>query len=1110
VLRGAVSAVLACLLALALTSPPGAGVIEIKRPVADGKWKAASEARLERWLAAPVKDVPSRRELLKKTQRRFPHTLAGAVADTLRIATLRVEFASVPDYSKITGGTGRFDLRDLRDEIPIDPPPHNSKYFSKHMEALNYYYNTMSYGHLVIEHQVFPLDNDRAYVLDDVGDYNPEGGQWSWTLDGLELFCRDAIGAADQDPDLNFSDYDAIVICHAGSDWQNDIMGDSPYDMPSFFISLAETAAIAVDDSTGFIVDASVVPETTSQDGFYNGINGVIAHEMGHQLGLPDLYDTYTGLSAVGYWDVMDFGSGVGVVLEDTLSNEAYFVSGIIPGSLSAWSKVQLGWAAPTTILNQGKYWLRATELQEGFPSVEMLKVPLNSNEYYLVENRENDLDGDGAGYLLTDPSEDSTGVIIGPVNADREFNYEFDFALPGSGLLIWHIDQMMVDFGNPFDIVNAYWERRGVRLVEADGIPDLGDLNSFYFLGGPFDPFFEGNNDRFAFETYPRSTSTTGCHSHVAIRNIGAPDILMGMRVAHQWGATDFPVALGDTMRWGVPSIAFADIDQDGRDEVQAALTRAAWEDSVAWLRSEIYAYEADGTGALSPMPGWPRRLYGSHPTELVAANLDNSTDGSLETFVADETGHCYAFKADGSALYGDADSLGSFYQVEGDINGVPTAGYVEAGGFVDQCLVLVGTDSALYVFHHPEQVITHSAGPEGEGYSQPVLADVWDLTPQGEPQIVCYRRGRSGGRIEIMGKDIAVIPVDTGLGPGEVYLAAADLDRDEGGDLEIILVGQDGWIWAFEPNGDPVPGWGRKILAGVVSPPAFADIDGDGYTELILNDTDSHTIALQHTGSIMPGWPNSWYGCSLPEWDEDFFPADGTIALPPPIIGDFSDNDTLDVIQGSLFECITGWGPDGERLPGFPVTLGERGQGFPASSGGGCSALAFGDIDGDGVVDIVAGGGDGYLYGFTHLDAEATDFALVPWKAAYHDVTRNMVLPRGSIVQDPSAGDKLLVDGSFHGYPNPAGGNDPATGARTVRFVFETETGGFATIEMYDITGVKVRTVDYDATSQVSRITVPAVDISDLGSGLYVCKLNLRGQDKDANETFKLAIRR
>jgi M6 family metalloprotease-like protein len=1117
VLRGAVSAVIACLIILILNSPPGAGMIEIKRPDADARWKAANQARLEKWLNAPIKDVPSKRKILKSTQGKFPRTLAGAVHDTLRVATIRVEFANVPDYSQITGGTGRFDLRDLRGEIPIDPPPHDARYFSKHMEALDYYYNTMSYGHLTIESQVFPLDNDSAYVLDDVGDYNPEGGQWTWRLEGLELFFRDAIMAADQDEDLRFSDFDAVVICHAGSDWQNDIMGDSPYDIPSFFITLAETAAIAVDDSTVFIVDGSVVPETTSQDGFYNGINGVVAHEMGHQLGLPDLYDTYTGLSAVGYWCVMDFGSGVGVVLEDTTTNEAYYVSGIIPGSLCAWSKAQLGWAEPTTVKNQGRYWLRATELQEGFPSTEMLKVPMNSHEFYLVENRQNDLDGDGTGYLLTDPSEDSTGVIIGPVNADREFNHEFDFALPGAGILIWHVDQLMVDFGNPYDIVNAYWERRGVSLVEADGIPDLGDLNSFYFLGSPYDPFFEGNNDRLAFETYPRSTSTTGCHSHITIRNIGVPDIVMGMRVAHQWGSRDFPVALGDSLRWGVPSILFADIDRDDKDEVQALLTRAAWVDStesIDWRRAEIHGYETDLLGGLITMAGWPRRLHGSHPTELVAANMDDSPDGSLETFVADETGRVYAFKANGSALYDDADSLGAFYEVKGEINGVPTAGHFAASSFTGEALVFVGTDSALYVFDYPEEVYLYPAGPELEGYSQPIVADVWDGGSEDEPEIVYYRRGSNGGRIEIIGREIeekiAVIPVETGLGPGEVYLAAADLDRDAEEDLEIILIGRDGWVWAFEPGGDPVAGWGRKMLSGVVSPPAFADIDRDGYTEMILNDADSRSVALLHTGSIMPGWPNSWHGCSLPEWDEEYFPPDSTIALPPPIIGDFSDNDTIDVIQGSLFECITGWGPDGERLDGFPVTLGERSQGFPASYGGGCSALAFGDIDGDGIVEIMAGGGDGFLYGFSHLDAEATDFDLVPWKAAYHDATRNMVFPAGSIIHDPPTGEDLLVAGSFHAYPNPAGGDDPATGSKTVHFVFETGTGGLATIDVYDITGARVRTIEYDATSLATRVTVPPVDISGLGSGLYICKLSLRASGRDMTETFKLAIRR
>jgi hypothetical protein len=456
----------------------------------------------------------------------------------------------------------------------------------------------------------------------------------------------------------------------------------------------------------------------------------------------------------------------------------------------------------------------------------------------------------------------------------------------------------------------------------------------------------------------------------------------------------------------------------------------------------------------------------------------------------------------------------LGAFYEVEGRINGVPTAGYFGEAGLTGEATVFVGTDSALYAFEYPGPVGIYPAGPEGEGYSQPIVVDVWDGGAQDEPEIVYYRRGRSGGRIEIVGREIeeriAVIPVETGLGPGEVYLAAADLDRDPARDLEIVLIGKDGWIWAFEPDGDPVPGWGRKMLPGVVSPPAFADIDMDGYTEMILNDTDSRCIALLHTGSIMPGWPNSWYGCGLPEWDEEYFPADETIALPPPIIGDFSGNDTLDVLQGSLIECITGWGPDGERLYGFPLTLGERSQGFPALEGGSCSALAFGDIDGDGVVDMVAGGGDGFLYGFTHMDAEVTDFDLVPWKAAYHDVTRNLVLPAGMIIQDPAESEALLVAGSFHAYPNPAGGDDPATGSKTVRFVFETGTGGLATIDMYDITGARVKTVDFDAASMATRITVPPLDISDLGSGLYICKLSLRGGGKDATETFKLAIRR
>jgi immune inhibitor A len=65
-----------------------------------------------------------------------------------------------------------------------------------------------------------------------------------------------------------------------------------------------------------------------------NGGVGVFAHEYGHDLGLPDLYD-YTGENGTGFWTVMSSGSW--------LSQNNYDI-GSQPNHFGIWEKFQLGW----------------------------------------------------------------------------------------------------------------------------------------------------------------------------------------------------------------------------------------------------------------------------------------------------------------------------------------------------------------------------------------------------------------------------------------------------------------------------------------------------------------------------------------------------------------------------------------------------------------------------------------------------------------------------------------------------------------------------------------------------------------------------------------------
>ncbi|MCK4443537.1 MAG: M6 family metalloprotease domain-containing protein, partial [Thermoplasmata archaeon] len=141
---------------------------------------------------------------------------------------------------------------------------------------------------------------------------------------------------------------------------------------------------------------------------------GVFAHEFGHDLGLPDLYDTDGSSDGVGDWDVMGGGSWLG------------WPQGSQPSLPGAFSKVKLGWVDPIIV--------EVPMIDQSIPSVWdnpiIYKLPIGDSdgEYFLVENRQ---------------------------------QLGYDSLVPGSGLLIWHVDENVPDNSNDY--------HRMVDIEEAD-----------------------------------------------------------------------------------------------------------------------------------------------------------------------------------------------------------------------------------------------------------------------------------------------------------------------------------------------------------------------------------------------------------------------------------------------------------------------------------------------------------------------------------------------------------------------------------------------------------------------------------------------------------------
>ena len=140
----------------------------------------------------------------------------------------------------------------------------------------------------------------------------------------------------------------------------------------------------------------------------------VLAHELGHYLGLPDLYDTRTN-SMTGSWASYDV-SYLSVMCSGSWGYDPVGgANSYVPHSFDAWSKTALGWVEPATAENNAEYTLADVSESGGILLIETGR----EKEYYLVENRR------------------FTGWDAGMA---------YEYSGSDGGLVIWHIDGDVYD----------------------------------------------------------------------------------------------------------------------------------------------------------------------------------------------------------------------------------------------------------------------------------------------------------------------------------------------------------------------------------------------------------------------------------------------------------------------------------------------------------------------------------------------------------------------------------------------------------------------------------------------------------------------------------------
>lgn len=406
--------VVAAAVALGLSAPlaPTAGAapapdVSAAAPMRDDRPSAAEQQHRQRGADALEREIQSKARALGE-----PGTVDSLkISGTHQVFVLAVEFGdkTTPEVGGPAGPAHNL--------IPKpDPKQDNGTYWvpdfaQSHYQKLLFgnqtpsfkdFYRQQSQGRFGVDGVVtnwVKLPYSEAY-------YVAQGSMDKLISDGFAGWVaqRKAAGATDADIKRELAQYDKwdrgkhldqpdgqidhLMVLHAGVGAETFGSHLDPRVKQVIWSHSSETDTPVEVGATGIKAsDYTIEPE--------NAGVGVLTHEFGHDLGLPDFYDTSgSGCvadplgcqdNAVGFWSVMSGGSW--------LSNSDK-VRGTAPSGFGPWEKLMLGWldyqavryGQDTTATIDAPHATR-----DGAPQALVVILPPGADgkgRYYLVENR--------------------------------------------------------------------------------------------------------------------------------------------------------------------------------------------------------------------------------------------------------------------------------------------------------------------------------------------------------------------------------------------------------------------------------------------------------------------------------------------------------------------------------------------------------------------------------------------------------------------------------------------------------------------------------------------------------------------------------------------------
>jgi M6 family metalloprotease-like protein len=1022
------------------------------------------------------KSAVSNRNLLnleRKTPFSLPYLAKGSIAPrTIKILAIRVQFKKeIPD-DPATTGNGWFDLRSyeqfyLEEEHIIDPTPHNRQYFETHIQALGNYWNIVSRGKIQLEFDVYPK-GDTAYTLpytmSHYGSIDSTPNPQFYPVEQLDSLFKHSFKLADTSSldQIDFSEYDSYFLFHAGSDQQHDLgeigIDPTPSDLFTGFIMLGEPVVV----KEANIWEGLILPETASQDNKITALNSLIAHEFGHQLGLVDLYNTRNFFTQVGDFALMDnFAQNVGVELDSCFT----LVTGVLPVYPCGWSKAFLGFVEPVEIDNQQNINLLASELLEE-DAIQLIKVPISSEEYFLIENRQIDLDGIDIPYLQADPQ---TGVVLGLVETGLSSEREYDYLMPGSGILIYRIDEGVAYLDVDTDGVPNFWDnklqwdkdRKFMTLVEADGIIDFGG-NYYTGFGDAEDMFYQGNQTEFTPYTYPSTRSYNKAFTHIWITDIGESGQEMSLNIESDWHQSGWPQKI--IPHQNIRSLTYADVEDDGSIEIFGAADRFvyAWRSNgESLIPNPNYAFDIELNGDTT---FYPLAFFDILDTTLVGTPTLGDVDGddTLEIVSATVDGKVYCWEPVDLNYDSLADIKAGFPIDLGDsITMVPVISDFDIQNPGLEIYVGTGKGDLLLISEDGNIIDSLDLGERIVGLA---------TTDSGKINFVTTDIPTPFQHIKKVWRTDSKTSVDiTSLYYGYPPIVG-DLNRDDF--LDVVVARAGGTIYAWDKELSLLQGFPLRVGDWVSSQPALGDIDGDGYLEIVVASI-SKLYVYNYNGTMADNFPVIVDRLNTHDWIKS-----------SPILVDVDDDGISDIVVGTQQNKIYAFNKDGNQIFGFPISC----------AGSISSSAVMVDLDQDLKSELLVPADDGFVYAWKlpwdfHPDQN-------PWPMQGHDPSHTNYFPIDDLPDLPKFA--FLPEKKVYSYPNPA--KEKAI----IRYFLGEDAE--VNIKIYDLAGDLVEKLDH--TGVGGENNEKEWDCSKAASGVYLCRVEAKSSSQEEVVFCKIAV--